>query len=206
MYRRKHAGFTPIRIALVFVAITTIASIIAEIISRITRGEMWIENIKYFFFYCMLFACIGLVIALVHKRQNQPNLPVYTLWQDLMVVSPLDRKNVWILDQSTIDSDLLTILSRIKASQRNQIQVLSLRGLTIREHIADLWQYLPNLAVLDLQNAKFHDRFWLDLERCKSLDHALTHGALQPSDLKEIHMTVPELKLHMNPMTICVRK
>jgi REP element-mobilizing transposase RayT len=105
-----------------------------------------------------------------------------------------------------MDSDLKTILSKIKSSRQRQIQVLSMRGLVIRDHIHELWQYLPNLAVLDLQDALFPDQFWLGLERCKSLDHALAHGALQPSDLKAIHMTVPELKLHLSPMTICVRR
>ena len=105
-----------------------------------------------------------------------------------------------------MDSDLKTILSKIKSSRQRQIQVLSMRGLVIRDHIDELWQYLPNLAVLDLQYALFPDQFWLGLERCKSLDHALAYGALQPSDLKAIHMTVPELKLHLSPMTICVRR
>jgi hypothetical protein len=206
MFRRKHTSLTPVGIAILCILATTMASIVAELFSRWTRGEMWIENVKYFCFYCMLFSCIGLVAALVHTRRSQPNLPEYFLWQDTLVVSPLDVQNVWILDQATMDSDLKTILGKIKSSRQRQIQVLSMRGLVIRDHIHELWQYLPNLAVLDLQDALFPDQFWLGLERCKSLDHALAHGALQPSDLKAIQMTVPELKLHLSPMTICVRR
>lgn len=136
----------------------------------------------------MLFACIGLVAALVHSRRSRPSLPKYFLWQDMLMVSPLDRKNVWIIDQPTMDSDLKTILSRIKSSRQNQIQVLSMRGLVIRDHIQELWPYLPNLAIVDAQNAQCPDQFWFGLEQCKSLDHALAHGALQPSDLKAIHI------------------
>lgn len=206
MFRRKHTRFTPVGLAILCVAVTTIASVIAEFVSQMNRGASWIENIKYFCFYCMLFACIGLVAALVHSRRSRPSLPKYFLWQDMLMVSPLDRKNVWIIDQLTMDSDLKSILSRIKSSRQNQIQVLSMRGLVIRDHIQELWPYLPNLAVVDVQNSQCPDQFWLGLEQCKSLDHALAHGALQPSDLKAIHMTVPELKLHLTPITICVRK
>jgi hypothetical protein len=91
-----------------------------------------------------------------------------------------------------------TILERAPTKDHRRIQVLVLRSCQVPEGFVKVLLSFKNLTVLDVQGSSIPDNFWNDLEACRSLHHVLAHGVLSETDMKKIHMTLPEAKFYLD--------
>lgn len=212
MRRKKHLVWSPVTIALAGVVITTFVAIATAPILSAIGNPWWSQQVQYTIYYAMLFAFVLLMAVLVHNRVTSPtSSSVYVLDNrdsvdssnmGLITVVPCDCRHVWIADQSFADLPLKGQLKKLSPIGLNRLQILVMRDLQIPPSIAELWVYLPNLKVLDIQNASISDCFWNGLERSLELEHVLAHGCNHTASMKEILISLPEVKVYTRPMNV----
>jgi hypothetical protein len=210
--RKKHLVWSPVTIALTGVTATTLVAIATAPILAAMGNPWWAQQVQYTTYYAMLFAFVGLMAALVHNRVNSPNassVRVFDNRQDerspglgLIAVAPCDCDQIWIADQAFAELPVKKQIQKMARIGLNRLQVLVMRDLKLPPSIADLWVYLPNLKVLDIQNASVPECFWNGLEKTMELEHVLAHGCEHSASMKEILISLPEIKIHTRPMNV----
>lgn len=212
MRRKKHLVWSPVTFALAGVTATTLVAIATAPILAAIGNPWWAQQVQYTTYYAMLFAFVGLMTALVHNRVTSPtasSVHVLDSRQDdlapgfgLIAVVPCDCDQIWIADQSFADLSVKKQIRKMSRIGLHRFQVLVMRDLKLSPSISDLWDYLPNLKVLDIQNASVPACFWNGLEKTLELEHVLAHGCDHSSSMKEILITLPEIKIHTRPMNV----
>lgn len=210
--RKKHLVWSPVTIALAGVAFTTFVAIVTAPILAAIGNPWWSQQVQYTTYYVMLLAFVALMAVLVHNRVTSPTASKVHVFDHrdsgdssgfgLITVAPCDCHHVWIADQSFAELPLKKQIQKISQVGLNRLQILVMRDIKIPPTIADLWIYLPNLKVLDIQHASVSDCFWSGLERSLDLEHVLAHGCNHSASMKEILISLPEIKVYTRPMNV----
>jgi hypothetical protein len=210
--RKKHLVWSPVTIALSGVALTTFVAIATAPILAAIGNPWWSQQVQYTTYYAMLIAFVLLMATLVHNRVTSPAVSSVRVFDNrdsddragigLITVAPCDCQHVWIADQSFAELPLKSQIRKMSQIGLNRLQILVMRDLQIPPSISELWVYLPNLKVLDIQNASVPECFWNGLERTMELEHVLAHGCSHSASMKEILISLPEIKVYTRPMNV----
>lgn len=210
--RKKHLVWSPVTIALAGVALTTFVAIAIAPILVAIGNPWWSQEVQYATYYAMLLAFVALMAVLVHNRVTSPTASSVHVFDHrdandhtgpgLITVAPCDCQHVWIADQSFAELPLKKQIQKMSQIGLNRLQILVMRDLQIPPSISELWVYLPNLKVLDIQNASVSECFWNGLERTMELEHVLAHGCIHSASMKEILISLPEIKVYTRPMNV----
>jgi hypothetical protein len=210
--RKKYLVWSPVTIALAAVVAATLMAIASRPILAAIGNPPWAGEFQYTTYYAMLIAFVGLMITLVYNRIHSPATSTVHIFNNLrgdvstgiglLAVVPCDCEQVWIADPSFAQLPTKMQLQKMSRVGLKHLQVLVLRDLQIQPSISELWVYLPNLKVLDIQNASVPDCFWNGLESSLELEHVLAHGCNHSASMKEILVSLPEIKIYTCPMNV----
>lgn len=215
MLWRQSRPISFVAIALVLAVLSTSLTLVAAIFNYATDGLPLAESIHSASFMGMLVTYGLLVVVSIMNRKSQPSRIEIVTQDDSLAISNSNSKTLWIGSSGMEDMSFRELLRTVTRWDLRQIQVISFQSLDVSPSMLQFVQYLPNLRVLNLQEARVPADCWSRLERCPCLEHVLLSGTKErigPTapekavELKEIVMTLPEIKFHMGRTSLLLRK
>lgn len=186
------------------VVITTALFVIASFNPALNRLDQTAFAVLNAARYLMLGCYVTLAVGLVWYRENTPEKISILITNAEIYCSPCDRENIWIV--STEDLEQLNnnaVIPHLTGDLR-KIQIVVIRSKRLPDSFARKLLQLTHLAVLDVQGTVVPANFWSELEKCRDLEYILASGAVEPSDMKQLHMTLPEAKFFLDRRSLVI--
>jgi hypothetical protein len=184
---------------------STVLFVIASLNPALNNLEQWAFVILNTTRFIMLGCFIVLVVGLVSYRMSTPPSLSFVGENGKLHVSPCDLQNVWVIDDLSLRLSPAEALQKAPTKDHRKIQIVIVRSNDVPDSFTKILFQLKNLIVLDVQRSVIPHHFWTELESCRNLHHILAHGTLVDSDMKGIHMTLPEAKFYLDPCQIVIR-
>lgn len=154
--------------------------------------------------YLMLGCYVTLAVGLVWYRESTPEKVSVWITNTEIYCGPCDRENVWIVSAE----DLEQLTNRVSIAplmgDLRKIQIVVIRSKRIPEEFASTLLQLKHLAVLDVQGTAVPVNFWSELEKCRDLEYILACGAVDQTEMKQLHMTLPEAKFFLDRRSLVI--
>ena len=185
---------TRTKVAVACAATTTLLAMAASGLVFATGGTNYAEGIHQLAMIVMLVAYLFLIVSITSAKKMQcPTLNVVEE-NDSLIVSPCGSEDYWIFDQEGIDKSSRNPNHTRPRNRRHEIRVVVARDVSIPDTFLEALALFPNLAMLDIQNAKVEPSFWDSLEVLPNLTDVLATNAL-PDDLqRNMSYALPEVK------------
>lgn len=164
------------------------------------------EPFHYIATYIMLGTIVFLMVVLSSTRRIVREPVTIQAVGDRLVLQPCGPGQTLRWGQEELDGALHRIAQGQRlGNQWSSIVFFSLDDVDIPSGVEKLWPYLPAMRVLSVQRSSLPQAFWTGLERCEALDHVLASDAKDNALAKEIYMTVPEIKVHANEVSVSLQ-
>ncbi|XZE17918.1 hypothetical protein SH449x_003199 [Pirellulaceae bacterium SH449] len=188
------------------VLITTILFVIASLNPALNRLEQTAFALLNTARFMMLGCFVTLAVGLVWYRENTPDRVTCAATDSELICTPCDRENVWIVNDEDLAKCEQTSVFTPPAKDLRKIQIVVIRSKEIPLSVLPHLQQLKHLTTLDVQGSTVSADFWNGLERCRDLEHILAMGAIEPSEMKHVHMTLPEAKFYLERRSLVIRR
>jgi hypothetical protein len=186
------------------VLLTTFLFIIASLNPALNQLDQVAFAILNSTRYAMLGSFVTLALGLVWYRENTPNRITCTPTDSELLCVPCDRENVWIVQEEELTRCEQTGTFSPPVKDLRKIQIVVMRSKQIPASVLPKLQQLKHLTVLDVQGSTVPADFWTGLEKCRDLEHILALGAIEPTEMKHIHMTLPEAKFYLDRRSLVI--
>jgi hypothetical protein len=194
MRKRKRPAITITKIAIALAVVTTVLAMAASGSIVLSGGRNFEESIHSIALGIMLMAYLFLICVLMMAKQKQMDSLRVVEQDGFLVVSPCAGRDCLILDQAGIDRIARGYLLNIAKHRRDSIRIVVARDVSIPESFLEMLVHFPNMGLLDVQNAKVAPEFWTNLEELPNLAHVLATNALPADLLRNIAISLPEVK------------
>jgi hypothetical protein len=198
MRKRKRPAITVTKVAIAIAIAMTVLAMAASGSIVLSGGRQFAEGIHQLSLLLMLIAYLFLIGVVMTNRKQPVALLKVVENDEGLTVSPCSGRQVLVADQSLINMSTDEFSSTIIKDRRYLIRVLIARELSIPESFLDTLALLPNITVLDFQNASVDSEFWLNLEEFPSVAHVLATNAISKELLRNVSSSLPEVKFWLD--------
>ncbi|MFN7875552.1 MAG: hypothetical protein ACK5PB_09545 [Pirellula sp.] len=180
------------------VVITTTLFVIASFNPALNRLDQTAFAVLNAARYLMLGCYVTLAVGLVWYRENTPEKISILTTNTEILCSPCDQENIWIVSTEDLEHLSNNVSIVPLNGDLRKIQIVVIRSKCLPDVFARTLLRLTHLAVLDIQGSMVPTSFWSELEKCRDLEYILASGAVDPGEMKQLHMTLPEAKFFLD--------
>ncbi|MFN6163099.1 MAG: hypothetical protein ACK5AC_12075 [Planctomycetota bacterium] len=183
--------------ALVLVIVTTIVAIIAS-------GLKAMDDLKYGGFHTI--ALVVLVATYVFYLTTLSRAGGFrevaiepSQERQAFLISPSWPKQLIEIDPSDIVRERIKSFRKMPWRQREAIRGIVARNSAIDHEFLQLLSLFPRIAALDLQGSRVDSDVWDEVVHSEHVKLNLAHGAVSPSEVRDLALTMPEIKICIDP-------
>lgn len=115
------------------------------------------------------------------------------------LISPSWPKQFLEIAPSDLIRERIQSLRKMPWRQREAIRGIVARNSTINLEFLHLLSLFPRIAALDLQGCRVDAEVWDEIVHFEHLKLILAHGAISPSEVRDLALTMPEIKICTDP-------
>lgn len=186
------------------VVATTVLFVIVSLNPALNRLDQTAFAVLNAARYLMLGCYVTLAVGLVWYRENTPEKISILITNTEIICRPCDRENIWIVSTEDIEQLSNNVVISSLTGDLRKIQIVVIRSKRLPDIFAHTLLQLTHLAVLDVQGTVVPPNFWSELEKCRDLEYILASGAVEPSEMKQLHMTLPEAKFFLDRRSLVI--
>ena len=206
MGKRKRRSITITKVAIALAVATTLMAMTASGSIVVSGGRNFEEGVHQVSLGIMLLAYVFLIVVIM-KFKPQPVVALNVVEEDdFLLITPCNSDGFLVLDQAGVDATAVGSFKKMPSDRRSAIRIVVARNVSIPSSFPDSLALLPNLMLLDLQEAKVAPEFWIDLEELPSVTHVLATNAISSDMLRNISISLPEVRFWLDkPRKLVVR-
>ena len=206
MGKRKRPSITITKVAIALAVATTLLAMTASGSIVVSGGRNFEEGIHQVALGSMLIAYLFLIVVIMAFKP-QPVVALNVVEEDgFLLITPCDSGSFVVLDQAGVDATSMGSFAKMPKQRRTAIRIVVARNVSIPSSFSDSLAVFPNLMLLDLQEAKVSPEFWDDLEELPSVTHVLATNAIANNLLRNISISLPEVKFWLDkPRNLVLR-
>lgn len=204
--------------ALIAVAITTTLAVVASGLKAMDDASFeWFHHLSL---VAMLVA-YGTFILFVWAARFRPVKPLQTsrrkdqllAWglhpTQIVTIQPntqpsLAAKNASQAIQPDPGPETLVMhpLGAMPTRYKHSVRVVRVRDAHVDLKLLEILRHFPNVSVLDLQGCSVDPQVWHELVHLEHLKTLLACGAVPESDQRDLHLTLPEIEIVLQPTQV----
>lgn len=118
------------------------------------------------------------------------------------IMSPSWPKQVVLITQNKTTTEKLKILRSLPRAARESVRVVVAKDTKIDLEFVHLVALFPQIVALDIQRCDVDPAVWDELIHFDHLRLILAHGTIEPKALRNLALTMPEIKICIEPSQI----
>lgn len=201
---------------IVFAIFATIFSLFTSALTA--YNDLAYQGLHYFALVVMLVAFLGVIGAVVSKRNYAPTkITIEALGEksyeghlryrvtpsrfwNFITLESQSRPGVAPAAVAFSESINFSSLHRISRYRCDGISVAKVRNIYVDADLLETLMAFPNIVVLDLQGCQVDPDLWAELACFDQLEYLAVFGAMDSQSQRELHYSLPEIKAIFEPV------